>query len=158
MSEASKAAQDCLNLANKLKPLFRLAESLEHIGSLDNAAKEAESAKNRACEDRDSALAHLEKANAELKDVELKKQARQAEINLELEELSKRMRAEAEEKIKNVSHQLSVAQSNLSNVQVEIDRKKAECDGIDQKIAEKNETLRSLQDDIEKTKKRIQSL
>lgn len=66
MSQYSKSVDDVKVLAKKFQGIIELASALEEIGKVENAAKEAQSLKEKCEKDYESAKAKLESFNMEL--------------------------------------------------------------------------------------------
>lgn len=146
---ANHAADQIKSLAAKFKGLFVLAEELEKIGSLDQAARDAQIRKEKAYADADKAMKEyehnkiaLEKAKAEIVEVEEKAKSIEASANKKASELI----ASAQEKIKLLqsafdekslerNNKLSELHAHARNLEAEIQLKKSELASLQKEIA-----------------------
>lgn len=153
MSNFSKAADDIKTIASKLKQFIELSEALEKIGSVEQAARDAEAKKSLAYKETEAAYAELEKAkkkleaaeagifaaNVKAKDLEEaafnKAKAIVSEAHDKAAAVEKAMQAKSKEldqkfiaataELKNYNDEIAAKAEELAHIKAEIDAVKA---------------------------------
>lgn len=155
MSNAQKAADEIINLANKFRSLFQAADSLASIGSLEQAAKDAMIRKDKAYSEAELADRELEKRknvlanlNKQIDDVVLKGES----LEESYKEKAKSILADANakaldvaretaDKKKSIDADLSALRGLIGSVKLELDAKNIELESITSQIKSMKEKI-----------------
>lgn len=155
MSNAMKAAEDIKQLARKFKPLFDAAEALEQIGSLEQAKRDAEIAKDKSYKEVELIKADIQALGFDFE----KAQVRVAEAGEKAEQVEKRayekaqiILGEAEKKASDIVYsaqkQVRVFEGEKASLEQEVKSAKLE-------VLEKKKELQSIIDQIAEMKSKI---
>lgn len=144
MSNAQKAADEIINLANKFRSLFQAADALAVVGSLDQASKDAVIRKDAAYGEAEKADAELCKrkevlaaVNKEIDEVVVRGEALEESAKLkakcildEAVEKAAMVSRETEMNKKAVEHEIKGLNGAIGLVKLEIDAKNRELESI----------------------------
>lgn len=146
-----KAADDAISFANKLKPLFGLAEELVKLGSLQQAERELQQKKERAENEAVEAQGKLEQINAQVEAAHKRLAEKQkdldglidaanknaAKIEADARERAREIladamesKAEADGMLKDARKKVQEADNELSLKGAELGRVRQQLDGI----------------------------
>lgn len=155
MSNAQEAAENIKSLANKFKSLFQAAEELEKIGSLEQAARDAEIRKDAAYKEADQAQAELKFLKnvineRELAVHDLEKSMDQMEVNANAK--ASQICSDGQAKADEI---LNVANQRKSMIEGEIKSARQELDRVKNEISMKNEELIHFNKEIAAMKAKV---
>lgn len=153
-----KAVDDIKNLTNKLKPLMELGAFLEKIGSVENAAKEAEAffvKASKQAEESKAVLAEIQAdivcAQSEVKNSEEKAEKIISTAFQSGSEILANAKAQAEDILKKASESkklqyqdIAALQDECMTIKKEIQEKKAELEMVKKEASEFKSKFLSL--------------
>lgn len=159
MSQFNEAADAIRRVAKTLEGFKIAAEALESIGSVDNAAKEAQAALAKAIGERDTAIEQLALAQSTLLDVRNESASLRKEATEQAERVVLAAKAEAEAEAQRVLDQAKqqaqdIAAAAKAKVQeaddyvakqsAEMDKLRASCEELETQVANKQVQLNAL--------------
>lgn len=155
MSNLSKAAEDLKTIANRFKAVLEVADSLEKIGSLEQATKDAEIAKEKAYKENEETQAviqagkeDLAKMESELLEAKAKIKSAEEEATLKSYAILEKAQLEAKSIVdKSCEEKLLIEEKILES--------KKDLFLLDAKVKAKDEELVALQSQIEDIKKKL---
>jgi len=158
MSNLLQAARDIKVIAARLRPIMDVAETLEKIGSLDAAAREAQQRKDAAYDQEKTAKASLAQAEQHL--LVCKGQIDQARIQ------AAKTLSDATAEANGVREQARVEAEAITNaaraskeaVRRDIENLKATLSSTQHQVDAKQRELSAITEQISKTKARIAAL
>lgn len=155
MSDARKAAEDLILLANRFKPLFNAAEALERIGNLEQAEIEAEIRLKNTKDSEADAQKLLERKNEELANVskEISK-SRDSIVAME------KMAQDRCDEILRIAHErgtiiVATANEQKKMIDNQIIEKRGQVAQLQEAIDAKNEELMDINREIDAAKEKI---